>query len=121
MPPMIDYNGTSMDNRVSQATGPWDIKLHSTGSTTGPAVAPLSSGPVQYMSHAITHLEPATDYEATVAVENKFGWSSDSQIFHFYTRKGSRRGNARHLWFKNSAISSPSWAPSGKNCRTPYR
>ncbi|KAG0724048.1 Hemicentin-2 [Chionoecetes opilio] len=75
------------DNRVSQATGPWDIKLHSTGSTPGPAVAPLSSGPVQYMSHAITHLEPATDYEATVAVENKFGWSSDSQIFHFYTRK----------------------------------
>ncbi|KAG0730598.1 Protein amalgam [Chionoecetes opilio] len=76
------------DNRVSQTTGPWNIKLHSTGSTTGPAVAPLSSGPVQYMSHAITHLEPATDYEATVAVENKFGWSSDSQIFHFYTRKG---------------------------------
>ncbi|KAG0714565.1 Protein amalgam [Chionoecetes opilio] len=75
------------DNRVSQATGPWNIKLLSTGSTTGPAVAPLSSGPAQYMSHAITHLEPATDYEATVAVENKFGWSSESQIFHFYTRK----------------------------------
>lgn len=40
------------------------------------------------MSHPISDLQPATDYEAMVSVENKFGWSGDSKIFHFYTRKG---------------------------------
>ncbi|XP_050739672.1 protein amalgam-like isoform X2 [Eriocheir sinensis] len=70
------------------SAGQWNIRLYSpNGPSGGPALAPLSSGPVQYMSHAITDLEPATDYEATVAVENKFGWSGDSEIFHFYTRK----------------------------------
>ncbi|XP_050739679.1 protein amalgam-like isoform X2 [Eriocheir sinensis] len=76
------------NNLMSQSTGQWIIRLLSpNGPSGGPAVAPLSSGPVQYMSHAITDLEPATDYEARVAVENEFGWSGDSEIFHFYTRK----------------------------------
>ena len=69
--------------------GQWNIRLYSpNGPAGGPALAPLSSGPVQHMTHAITDLEPATDYEATVAVENKFGWSGDSEIFHFNTKKG---------------------------------
>ncbi|KAK8385393.1 hypothetical protein O3P69_012319 [Scylla paramamosain] len=70
------------------SAGQWNIRLYSpNGPAGGPALAPLSSGPVQQMTHAITDLEPATDYEATVAVENKFGWSGDSEIFHFYTKK----------------------------------
>lgn len=43
------------------------------------------------MSHPIASLEPATDYEAKVAVENKFGWSEESELFGFYTRKGEAR------------------------------
>ncbi|KAK8385320.1 hypothetical protein O3P69_012266 [Scylla paramamosain] len=78
------------ENQETHLTGQWKIQLYSTSASTnpsGPAVAPLSSGPLKYMSHAISDLEPATDYEATVAVENKFGWSGDSKIFHFNTRK----------------------------------
>ena len=40
------------------------------------------------MRHPITSLHPATDYEAIVMVENKFGWSEESEIFRFNTRKG---------------------------------
>ncbi|XP_018021341.2 neural cell adhesion molecule 1-like isoform X2 [Hyalella azteca] len=48
---------------------------------------PRSSNRVQVMGHAIPNLDPATDYQATVAVENKFGWSPPSPVFQFHTRK----------------------------------
>ncbi|KAL7630466.1 UNVERIFIED_CONTAM: hypothetical protein RMT77_019367 [Armadillidium vulgare] len=41
------------------------------------------------MIHPISELEPAEDYEAVVSVENKFGWSPDSEVFKFFTRKGN--------------------------------
>ncbi|XP_045133288.1 limbic system-associated membrane protein-like isoform X2 [Portunus trituberculatus] len=78
------------ESQESHSTGQWKIQLYSTSPSSnpnGPAVAPLSAGPLKYMTHAITDLDPATDYEATVAVENKFGWSRDSEIFLFNTRK----------------------------------
>lgn len=46
-----------------------------------------SKGQSHYMRHDIINLEPATDYEAIVLVENEFGWSSPSDAFKFHTRK----------------------------------
>jgi len=46
-----------------------------------------TNGQSHYMRHDLTNLEPATDYEANVLVENEFGWSSVSDNFHFHTRK----------------------------------
>ncbi|CAL4067055.1 unnamed protein product, partial [Meganyctiphanes norvegica] len=46
-----------------------------------------TNGQSHYMRHDLTNLEPATDYEAVVLVENEFGWSSESDNFNFHTRK----------------------------------
>ncbi|XP_076045230.1 protein amalgam-like isoform X2 [Oratosquilla oratoria] len=46
-----------------------------------------SEGPIHYMSHALNQLEAATDYEAVVIVENKYGWSNPTEVFPFFTRK----------------------------------
>lgn len=62
----------------------WIDRLHSPKPSEGNL-----TGPIHHMSHAIEMLEPATDYEATVAVENKFGWSGTSDVFQFCTRKGN--------------------------------
>lgn len=69
-------------NVTSQAPGQWIDRLHS------PKLSKENfTGPIHHMSHAIEDLEPATDYEASVSVENKFGWSETSKPFQFYTRK----------------------------------
>ncbi|XP_069186645.1 protein amalgam isoform X7 [Procambarus clarkii] len=69
-------------NITKQAPGMWIDRLHSPKPSEGNL-----TGPIHHMSHAIEMLEPATDYEATVAVENKFGWSGTSDVFQFCTRK----------------------------------
>ncbi|CAL4060410.1 unnamed protein product [Meganyctiphanes norvegica] len=47
-----------------------------------------SQGQSHHMSHTLKHLQPVTDYEASISVENKFGWSPESeQLFQFHTRK----------------------------------
>ncbi|CAL4159892.1 unnamed protein product, partial [Meganyctiphanes norvegica] len=46
-----------------------------------------TNGQSHYMRHNITNLEPATDYEVIVLVENEFGWSSNSDKFQFHTRR----------------------------------
>ncbi|KAF2365127.1 Immunoglobulin I-set [Trinorchestia longiramus] len=48
---------------------------------------PRSSDRIKVMAHAIRNLEPATDYQASVSVENEFGWSIASETFQFHTRK----------------------------------
>lgn len=64
----------------------WDVQNYT------PEIAQdIITGPLHRMSHPIASLEPATDYEAKVAVENKFGWSEESELFGFYTRKGEAR------------------------------
>ena len=40
------------------------------------------------MMHTIEDLDPASDYEAIVVVENSFGWSEPPEVFHFNTKKG---------------------------------
>ena len=71
---------------MRQPARQWNIRLFSDKSSPHGL-----AGNVQHMSHAITDLQPAMDYEAMVAVENKFGWSEESEVFHFYTRKGEGR------------------------------
>ncbi|XP_064105256.1 protein amalgam-like isoform X2 [Macrobrachium nipponense] len=63
--------------------GGWDDRLYPPRTLEGADYM----GPIHHMSHPLNELEPATDYEAIVSVENKFGWSNGSEIFHFYTRK----------------------------------
>ncbi|XP_071513616.1 protein amalgam-like isoform X4 [Panulirus ornatus] len=75
---------------ASQAPGLWVDGLHDPKPSEGNL-----TGPIHHMSHALEMLEPATDYEATVDVENKFGWSNTSDIFQFYTRKGTCLGCVR--------------------------
>ncbi|KAK7079666.1 hypothetical protein SK128_026772, partial [Halocaridina rubra] len=72
----------SRANMTSQDPGGWDDRLY-----YPQPMEDIAQGRLHHMSHAIERLEPATDYEASVAVENKFGWSDSSEIFHFYTRK----------------------------------
>ncbi|XP_045131407.1 roundabout homolog 1-like [Portunus trituberculatus] len=67
----------------------WSVSLHS-----AQAAGRESAGPEQYMSHTLQGLQPSTDYELTVAVENKFGWSARSEVFRFYTRKDTGMGEA---------------------------
>lgn len=69
----------------SEFTDNWSVSLYS-------ALAAIKdpTGSRWYMNHTFHHLQPATDYEATVAVENKFGWSARSEVFRFYTSKGKR-------------------------------
>ena len=52
------------------------------------------------MRHPISNLQPATDYEAVVLVENKFGWSEESDAFRFNTRKGNFLNNHFFFFFK---------------------
>lgn len=70
--------------------GQWKVRLHSALPLTQPtaSASPSPPGPIYHMSHPLQDLQPATDYEAKVAVENKYGWSSKSEVFHFYTRRG---------------------------------
>ncbi|XP_050739322.1 roundabout homolog 2-like [Eriocheir sinensis] len=78
-------------NSIKQAPRQWTIGLHNNRtfwSHHGLA------GNIQHMSHPIVDLQPATDYEAVVSVENKFGWSGDSEVFHFYTRKEMAVGHS---------------------------
>ncbi|XP_064094280.1 neural cell adhesion molecule 2-like isoform X2 [Macrobrachium nipponense] len=77
--PILQYR---LRYRKSRDPGGWDDHLYTPGPTED-----IASGRLHHMSHAIEDLEPATDYEAEVAVENKFGWSDSSEIFQFYTRK----------------------------------
>ncbi|KAG7173917.1 amalgam-like 2 [Homarus americanus] len=70
-------------NVTTQAPGQWIDRLYSPKTSEN-----NFTGPIHHMTHPIEMLEPATDYEATVAVENKFGWSGTSEVFQFYTRKG---------------------------------
>lgn len=76
-PPLLQANVTSQD------PSGWDVQNY-----TPEISQDIITGPNHRMSHPIASLEPATDYEAKVAVENKFGWSEESELFHFYTRKG---------------------------------
>ncbi|XP_071513518.1 protein amalgam-like isoform X3 [Panulirus ornatus] len=69
-------------NVTAHAPGQWDDRLYSPQSSQE-----NFTGPIHHMSHALEMLEPATDYEVTVSVENKFGWSATSKVFQFYTRK----------------------------------
>ena len=39
------------------------------------------------MRHTLPSLEPATDYEAEVAVKNVDKWGKEA-VFHFSTKKG---------------------------------
>ena len=41
------------------------------------------------MSHTLYPLNIASDYEAVLRVKNIHGWSPDSDIFLFSTRKGN--------------------------------
>lgn len=69
-------------NVTSKDPSGWDVQNYT------PEIAQdIITGPLHRMSHPIASLEPATDYEAKVAVENKFGWSEESELFGFYTRK----------------------------------
>ena len=43
---------------------------------------------IRPMAHPLEHLESATEYQATVQVENKFGWSQPSEVFDFHTKRG---------------------------------
>ena len=54
-------------------------------STKCPSFSPENC---QSMTHTLHHLSVATDYEAVVRVKNKHGWSPDSNIFLFSTRRG---------------------------------
>lgn len=73
-------------NVTSKDPSGWDVQNYT------PEIAQdIITGPLHRMSHPIASLEPATDYEAKVAVENKFGWSEESELFGFYTRKGEAR------------------------------
>ncbi|XP_063848053.1 protein amalgam-like isoform X2 [Scylla paramamosain] len=71
--------------------GEWKVRLQSTQAMTahpGPSTStPAPPGPIYHLSHALRDLQPARDYEAVVAVENKYGWSSRSDVFNFYTRR----------------------------------
>ncbi|XP_050696843.1 protein amalgam-like [Eriocheir sinensis] len=60
---------------------------HSSSSSSFSFSSSSSSSTLYHMSHALKDLWPATDYEATVAVENKYGWSAKSGVFHFNTRR----------------------------------
>lgn len=83
--PILQYRlryRKSRANMTSQDPGGWDDRLYYPQPTED-----IAMGRLHHMSHAIERLEPATDYEASVAVENKFGWSDSSEIFQFFTRK----------------------------------
>ncbi|XP_068205802.1 protein amalgam-like isoform X2 [Palaemon carinicauda] len=83
--PILQYRlryRKSRANMTSQDPGGWDDHLYTPEPTED-----IASGRLHHMSHAVENLEPATDYEAEVAVENKFGWSDSSEVFQFYTRK----------------------------------
>lgn len=67
----------------SESTDSWSVSLYSALTAIRD---PTSSR--WYMNHTLQDLQPATDYEVTVAVENKFGWSARSEVFRFYTSKG---------------------------------
>ncbi|XP_066943985.1 lachesin-like [Macrobrachium rosenbergii] len=66
----------------------WIDRLYTPPTVPGALQIPKSSmGPIRSMSHTLRDLEPATDYEIFISTENKFGWSENSLIFHFHTRK----------------------------------
>ncbi|XP_045131056.1 protein amalgam-like [Portunus trituberculatus] len=72
--------------------GEWKVRLQSTqaltvSSTSSSSSTPASFGPLYHLSYALRDLQPARDYEAMVSVENKYGWSSKSDVFNFYTRR----------------------------------
>lgn len=90
--PILQYRlqyRKSRANVTTQDPGSWHDQLYDPEPT-----ADVVTGNVHHMSHAIRMLEPATDYEASVAVENKFGWSDPSEIFKFYTRKEKAVGHS---------------------------
>ncbi|XP_050726810.1 protein amalgam-like, partial [Eriocheir sinensis] len=68
----------------SESTDSWSVSLYSALTAIRD---PTSSK--WYTNHTLQDLQPATDYEVTVAVENKFGWSARSEVFRFYTSKGN--------------------------------
>ena len=66
---------------------PWSDELETPGEVTLVRRGIPSGSGVFRINHVITELEPSEDYEVTVRVENRFGWSNWSDVFHFYTRK----------------------------------
>ncbi|KAK3857117.1 hypothetical protein Pcinc_036612, partial [Petrolisthes cinctipes] len=100
--PIIQYRlqyRKFMGNTTGRPQMNWNVRLFSTNPSTRSTTTtntntntntnthPHHPHHHHNMTHAIGNLEAATDYEAKVAVENKFGWSEDSPVFHFYTRK----------------------------------
>lgn len=78
-----DLHQVLQGSTTSESTGSWSVSLYSALTAMRD---PASSK--WYMNHTLQGLQPATDYEVTVAVENKFGWSARSELFRFYTIKG---------------------------------
>uniref|UniRef100_A0A6A7FXY1 Neural cell adhesion molecule 1-like n=2 Tax=Hirondellea gigas TaxID=1518452 RepID=A0A6A7FXY1_9CRUS len=90
----IKYRKHQKQRTNQQMFGTWQDSLYS------PHVQPRkhnrlrSSDRLKVMAHAIRNLEPASDYQAIVAVENKFGWSKGSDVFTFNTRKEVARSHS---------------------------
>ncbi|XP_018021352.1 protein amalgam-like [Hyalella azteca] len=60
---------------------------------------------IRPMAHPLDTLLAATEYQATVQVENKFGWSQPSPVFYFHTKREVAVGQSA----TTSSDSLPSW------------
>ncbi|KAK3871120.1 hypothetical protein Pcinc_023712, partial [Petrolisthes cinctipes] len=75
----------SLENRQRNHTmvmaGSWDNVSRSVENEV------VVGGAPQSMAFTLAKLEVATDYLAVVRVRNKYGWSAESEHFHFSTKK----------------------------------
>lgn len=50
----------------------------------------LTDERIRAMAHPLSRLESATEYQAIIRVENRFGWSQPSPLFYFHTQRGTK-------------------------------
>ena len=73
---------------IGKTDDTWQEISRTTSSLEGDVIKIDNQGGIQ-MKHVLADLEPASDYEAIITVQNKFGKSANSEPFIFHTIKGN--------------------------------